>query len=81
MCPVVATNGLAESGPPRLPLVTKSNDCAQRITIVKPTENQIMPYHNHTLAIVNIFSNKLLLFSPADHLQLSFGPLQHLSLS
>lgn len=80
MCPVVASNGVGWEWTSRLPLVTESNSCAQRITIVTPTENQTVPYHNHTLAIVNFFSNKLLLFSPADHLQLSFTPLQHLSL-
>lgn len=64
MCPVVASNGVGWEWTSRLPLVTESNNCAQRITIVTPTENQTVPYHNHTLAIVNIFSNKLLLFSP-----------------
>lgn len=61
MCPVVASNGVGWEWTSRLPLVTESNSCAQRITIVTPTENQTVPYHNHTLAIVNIFSNKLLL--------------------
>lgn len=59
--------GLHESGPPRLPIATECK-CAQRITTVKPTGNQTVSYHWHALAILNIFSNKLLLFSLAYHL-------------
>lgn len=54
---------LGESGPPGI-----GDSYAQRITIVKATEKQTVLYHHHALAILNIFSNKLLLFPPADHL-------------
>lgn len=62
--------GLGESGPPRLPIVTGYN-CAQRITVAKATETQTVLHHRHALAMLNIFSNKLHLFSPADHLHFS----------
>lgn len=78
-CQVVVCMRLDESGPPWLPIVIGHN-CAQRITIVKPTEDQTvlycvrwcMPWWFYTSFVRSYFSF-LHLFAFCHHL---LTPLQ-----